>query len=573
MAYSIHEGYLIYTRGRINSSPVWRQVYQKGLSEGNAIRPIFDPEKDGEDVGNKLISLGNNEFEKERQLLERAGFTINSETDVKTFIQNFNETLQGAKNYKAALTRIKLALSDERQNRKNRAPTIASWFTSYLNTTLNEEINNFLTDAEIEQLNKENYTHWISAFDDIVDQAIRNAFKKMLTEIGTHGKAADELYGTAELWRAYYEASQQIANFNDSFIDMVKSKIDFDSIKDIFQRVGKDGGKIINLDNEVQKNISTLIGSKNGLNLKSGYKGRSIGGSVQEFLEQIADSMGQAMVSSVNSGSAVFKNEKMVIDNVTIFSYEKDLDTEGFAQKIADDINVAMDGNKNLQEASSRMEKFYDQYLSKLNDTFVVYGTTKSYSLSESFEGFAGGGSKPLISLPQRLDSLKICTSKEAEDFIYKLFNTAKYTIFSEEREELTEEGKKLIMSAAAALLFDDWETIGEENIQKGATCIHAMQLEGIRIPLSVFLQATGKAIIETATNEDMFFNVDLKVVESAVKEWAGPDGRVPIDGDNYAHDMLEAWNEQARLAKKESTFTVKFLKNFKSIITDWVNV
>jgi hypothetical protein len=34
--------------------------------------------------------------------------------------------------------------------------------------------------------------------------------------------------------------------------------------------------------------------------------------------------------------------------------------------------------------------------LSQLNDSFIVYGSTKSYTLSDSFKGFHGGGERKL---------------------------------------------------------------------------------------------------------------------------------------------------------------------------------
>jgi hypothetical protein len=42
------------------------------------------------------------------------------------------------------------------------------------------------------------------------------------------------------------------------------------------------------------------------------------------------------------------------------------------------------------------MKDFHEQYLSKLDNSFIVYGSTKSYSLSDSFRGFHGGGARSL---------------------------------------------------------------------------------------------------------------------------------------------------------------------------------
>lgn len=579
--YTIHNGYIIYTRGEKNSHPIWRQVYKNAVAEGKSINSIFDSNQKGRDAGDKLLQLGENEFQKECALLAKAGVTINSETDVKTFIDQFNKILQGKKNYEDALKRIQIALSEERQNRNSRAPTIASFFTGYLNTALNERITKFLgglNSGTRQALMNGDDSRWQQEFDTIINESIKSAFEKMLTKIGESGREVDDMYGSSEVWKAYYAASRMLGQgFTNNFIDMVKSKIDFDSIKDIFQRESKNGEKKIKLTVEKNMGISTLLGSKAGLNLKSGYKARSVGGSVDEFLQQLADAMGRAAQSAVSYGSAVFKNETMVTDNVAIFSYNREVDIGNMSSKLAKQINDAMDGTKNLQQAAAKMEQFYKDNLSKLKDTFVVYGSTKSYSLSESFNGFAGGGERPLESLPARLDSLKIWNSNDARDFIYKLYNTAQYTIFEGNRETLTEQGKYLIMSAAATLLFDDWTTIGEESLRTGANCIHVLQLDSLRIPASVFLKAIGQAMIDASDEVDELFSVNLKVLESARPEWAAPGAKIIPDetekGEHWYTAIYEAWESQAQDGKKESVFTIKFLKNFKDKVKEWVNV
>jgi hypothetical protein len=37
--------------------------------------------------------------------------------------------------------------------------------------------------------------------------------------------------------------------------------------------------------------------------------------------------------------------------------------------------------------------------------------------------------------------------------------------------------------------------------------------------------------------------------------------------------EMLEYWNEQAEIAREQSTFSVSFLKNFKQMIMEWIDL
>ena len=68
--------------------------------------------------------------------------------------------------------------------------------------------------------------------------------------------------------------------------------------------------------------------------------------------------------------------------------------------------------------------------------------------------------------------------------------------IQSGDKENMREELNNTIAEAVAYLLFDDWSTIGD--IQTGTQGIHVLSLDGLMIPLSYLLTATGEAMIET---------------------------------------------------------------------------
>ena len=39
-----------------------------------------------------------------------------------------------------------------------------------------------------------------------------------------------------------------------------------------------------------------------------------------------------------------------------------------------------------------------------------------------------------------------------------------------------------------------------------------------------------------------------------------------------HMSEILSKWNEQAQVAENESIFSIEFLRNFKSIISEWIN-
>ena len=101
-------------------------------------------------------------------------------------------------------------------------------------------------------------------------------------------------------------------------------------------------------------------------------------------------------------------------------------------------------------------------------------------------------------------------SSSSIENYINVAYNTGTGAYFSNKRAEVEENLKAGLMAAAAHLLFDDWVSIGETQ-GGGASAIHVLQLEGLNLPLSVFLEASSSRYrLETRRVKDF----------SMEKEW-----------------------------------------------------
>ena len=555
MVLSILDGKVIYTRVTDYPTNYWRNVYERNVNESRGLGSLYVNSKIDSSVGNRLIALGNAEFEKEKALLRSAGIEINNETGIKEFIRHFNEVLMGKHQFSEALFRLDKALNDKKyKTKENRAPTIASFFTSYLLTALTERITAFINGNRGDLLKKD-FSKYEQDLENIIDQSIDAAWENMLTKVEKSDNK--EIYGDSKAWREIAEISKTFDGFGSYFKNMIKSKINFSNLKSLFENY------TIKIKNKKHNNVSTILSGegKGGLNLKSGKKSRSIGGSVEEFVMTIANQLGSAAQSAASSGGRVISSEIALTDNVTLFSFETNINTEKIAQTIADGIDSAYEDSTSLNNAYLSLKNYYNQYLSKLDNTFIVYGSTKSYSLSDSFKHFGGTKSRKLRELPLVLEESGIGYSGDIEKFIYKAYNTASGAIFEGERGEVEEQIKKALISSMASLLFDDWNTIGYQT--GGAQAIHVLQLEGIQLPLSVILKATGQAINSVEQNFESYFKTTVNIVPSI----SYPE---PVAATSLS-EVEEYWQRQAEAAANQSTFTVSFLANFKSIIRQWI--
>lgn len=557
MSLTVSNGYVIYQRGEYSKSPYWRSVYNKAKAESEGINSIQTGSKTDklQEAGQRLISLGQAEMSKEIALIETAtGMKVDDQEDIKLFIQNFNEVLMGKKQFQEAVFRLEDALTSPEI--QYRAPTIASWFTSYLGETLNKNINTFIG-KNAEALASQDFSAWEIEIDSIIDKSISQAFKNMLTKMTeTTGK---ELYGNSEAWREVYKASQAIEGFSDYFREMIRSKIDFSKLKTLLQNDD------IKVKNKTNRGVRKVLDSQQGLNLRSGRKSRSIGGSVQEYIMTALTTLGEAASSATSTGARVFSSDMMKTDTVTVFSFSQQIDVGKIANTIADQLNEVMKDSASLNDAAEIMKRFYNDYLSNLDNSFIVYGSTKSYSLSDSFRGFHGGGERNLSDAVAIIQQAGIGNSDAVDNYIKAAYNTGSGAIFSDKRFEIQEDLKIALMSAVAELLFDDWISIGE-GPSGGAKAIHVLYLEGLQIPLSVFLTAAGKAMVSAASDMEKIIKVRVKLPGKILYE-------EPIEtAGGHMSEILSKWNEQAQVAENDSVFSIEFLKNFKTIISEWIN-
>ena len=172
----LKDGYVFYKRlNDTKSEGKWKNLYQSAMSDFSSIE-VGASQITYSNIAETLIAAGEAEQNKERQLL-REIFGVNMDKvslkDYPKFINAINE-LMGLKNqYRNLLSKLKA-------NRgKERAPTAASFFDSYLSTAITNRLRGFIdTKKGMEIIANGDYNTWMQKVTDLINLAIEDAVKK-----------------------------------------------------------------------------------------------------------------------------------------------------------------------------------------------------------------------------------------------------------------------------------------------------------------------------------------------------------------------------------------------------------
>lgn len=539
-AYAVERGFVFYRRleDKVTSSgrpadPFWSE---KVLKNARGKLRLFSRQTDRADLKNMagdVLIQANNEEKVERRFLQ-VYFGIRDadldSTDMNKYIRGIN-SIMGLKD--DFIPYIKLLLN--RTKKGSRAPGVAASFNFYINKAINENmaaaISSLKDIADIKVL--EEKTNEIS--QNIIVNALLEA--RRATDI-----VDGEEYQFYQRGIDYLLRSEQLLTQMGSDIGN-RYKLP-ETIKEMVK---------LQLNNsEVQSEFNKVLNQKNGEYIETKINEgsiRSIGGFIQEYIQ--AGMLGsQTTVEGGKSKSVTFKQNKGRADNVHLYTVNKSIDVGS----LGDELNNSLTENSQ-RKVQKHIEKFTRDFLSKANDNFIVYENVKNYSMSNT-HGFSGGSSQKISMLKVFSSSQGKQTQKRVEELIFVLYNTVSGAIMDNKKVFVREELNTILSSCIASLLFDDWIQKGENSNNR----IHLFNLNGVYIPLSQVLKGIGKALQD-------------RNLESIRKyftfEYRTPD-RI-LYPETTEGNVYEKWREQAQAVRQNSTYTFKFLKNFRNILENIV--
>ena len=522
----LKDGYVFYKRlNDTKSDGKWKNLYQSAMNDFSSIE-VGVSQITYSNIAETLIAAGEAEQNKERQLL-REIFGVNMDKvslkDYPKFINAINE-LMGLKNqYRNLLSKLKA-------NRgKERAPTAASFFDYYLSTAITNRLRGFIdTQKDMEIIANGDYNTWMQKVTDLINLAIEDAVKKASQQKDTIN--GQEVRIWSEIAALLQKTNGQLEQFKSEVFKRFNLQ---NTIRDIFDWQTK--------RYQEQKKTTRGLATSVKASMQLGERAvRSAAGFVEEYFTSSLQSM-------ANSGGTL-KSNIVKSDNVHLFSATVDINLDNVFQELNDSLT-----GQTLEENRTTIENFYNEFLSKIHDGFVVFESVKNYSLGDSFKEFGGGSPQHLSELPSVLNNIGL--NIDGEGLVNLLYNTIEGAIGEEKKTYIREQTRLIMSSAVANFLFDDWQTIG----QSGDRSIHIFNLDGVLVPLSYLLIAMGEAIRQIQRVPSDYFKVTFNMPGSIL--WPK---KVPVsDGEN----IYDYWEKQRQDVESRSTFSIKFLANFKSLV------
>lgn len=554
-SYQLDGDSVVYSWASTNS--FWESIRQHELSYLSYSKTIFDDNfVEATMLGDRIIAQGQAERAKELEFIHKAlpDFDITGAKD-SDIVNKINQIMQGKKQFKYALDRIRAAMKDSRATgHKNLGPSASSLFTSYLGTELSKLFQNFVSQAKIQ----DPFSAWTTYLQTHLDEAIDGAFRAMTEEIGTKDEV-NPIYGDAKQWRKIGEAYRSIAGYAEEFRSMIKSKINFNELANMFQNEGNREIYRKARSGNRKSGFRTFADEKLHLKTQAGQRG----GSVSEYVEDLIKRIAPTLVTVTDKGSAVLKNETITADSVALYTFSADIGMS--MQQLVEELNASLDGANGAVEGAQRLQEFYDRNLSKLDDTFIVYESDKMYKLDSGFSGFHNGGNHPLKQLGNYIAEAGI-SAAAGMDFVKTAYNTLQTAVYEGSREEVREQITSILMAAAAKLLFSDWATVGVQQTS-GARTLHVLNLDGVLFPSSYLLIRLGMAMKNAAKDARKWFAVTVHLPETVV--YTGKSEKLGANDEQIKDELYSLWKKQYEKAEQESYFSVKFLSNFKSIMGD----
>lgn len=474
-----------------------------------------------------LLTLADNEYQKERKLLEEifgvSGLTDQLNLDDVASTQNFMDALNATLQTREVFERNKELLTEGNDIQK----LIITYFPTYFGRAFKESWENIIQKRIVESfITGESVENCIEEeIPIILARAVEMMFKEADSELrnGSHKSAYEKFLnqiGTLEDKNSFVRQLYEIYGIKN-FAAQIKEKL--------FS--GQEAKKA----REAVQARATEIISVN-FDQKGGFAYEALSALIGQSLEV---SNKGVTISSTRTGQTTAKADVMVTIDVN-----------------PEPILEIVEGLSNTsREKNIAAFKQISDHLKKVDGGYVIYQNAKNYlPKTAKGEGFRAGDTltaEKLIPILRNID-------RNANTLVGALLNTAKGAVGAD--EELKNKISKALMGDIALMLFDDYQTIGDK-VRTGARVIHILNLNGIYVPMSLFLKMSARAIENSLENEI--------VVKTSTKPILFPKQR---DQDRWmAKNNASPWQHQKEKALETTTISYRFLRNFQEIISQYL--
>lgn len=187
-------------------------------------------------------------------------------------------------------------------------------------------------------------------------------------------------------------------------------------------------------------------------------------------------------------------------------------------------------------------------YVENIDNGFIVYTNSKNYTLNDNFARRGGYSAGTAMSL-RNLESVLGKFLSDVDSVVKMLLNAGKGAI----SQGNTDNVSKILAEAIAYALFDDWDFIGQANKDMGGNSLHIMDLNGVLIPLSVFLFSLGEAISSVEQNPSSFARAHVTPAS--------------YDTSNESSYYIEQWEAAIQYGLDNTKISFHFMKDIRSFL------
>lgn len=211
-----------------------------------------------------------------------------------------------------------------------------------------------------------------------------------------------------------------------------------------------------------------------------------------------------------------------------------------------------------------RMQNLH-QTLAQGKRQFIIQVSDKSYSINDNFKnkygGFTAQSAFSLKNLEKVFNEMQVKIQSSMPQLLFALAHIGENLLTQNDKEA---EAEKYLASYIAYFMFDD---IGMDEVNNtlggsfaNTAAIHVFNLDGIYVPLSVYLQALYDAISAyEKSNFDNYVRADIK------------DGNFVSYTTATSSLTREDWEKTQKDRYEQNFISFHFLGNFKAFVMKYL--
>lgn len=462
----------------------------------------------------------------ELAFINDTGMDINNPNSAKEIFDNINKILNSKSTFERGLAYLK-KLSRNKTGKKDEIfRDVSRYFATYLNNAVKDRMNS-LKKADLIKMNKGEIQNLIN---EIITNALVDSYTKVKDFVGPNGEIRGK-FGKYHQARTS-EGEQEVQAVTD-MINTIKELGGSGAFKDF--------GYLFDMKTEdlMKNNNAGLIQLKKN-RFNSAKVDTHFGGNALELIT--------TMVATAIGNTNIQKSGLTIVGQHTGQSNEMKADTLLFVGKgvinppdYLDYVNKGISNSVRVQNVDA-----LGRYLNDLekNVQHVIAISDKNYSIKSNFDGITAQDKMDLASAGEMLSRFGVDQITELIDY---LANCGASMVQGDVAGEVRTELQSLI----GYFLFDDLHI--EINGSPKVNVVNLMNVSGIYIPLSVYLEGVYNAIQNATTTPSSLVSVSISL--------GGP-----TEQNVWTQDTWESFRTEH---ETQSFISYKILRNIADFITN----